>query len=576
MAELSFIASEENGRLWRFGRVAILETNGDAKSRGRQHGRLLSEAVRNGAVPILATRADQPPEEFAQDDESAAIFRTHVEHIYAAIRDELPQPMLQEIAGLAEGSQVSEDALLRASFLSEALQLLVGGPSLKSRSVANGGCTAAVVTGHRSGHGSLHAKNQDYDGVGSWDRYPLLHIARPDDGLAFASATTAGLLKGNLTINAAGLTVGGHFLFSSAPGSGSYGLTALERRIALEARTVEEAIAIIQAVTIMGAFALVLTDHQGSACAVECDGAGTRVRNAEGDALGMSNLFCTADGREHDLLPAWSMHRNPMVRQARVDALLQQLEGPVDAERLANILGDRYDLASKAERGAAHVISQPTTVTSAVADSGSMVLWIGSDPAPVANGSFFGLALTDAFEGKGARIVGEFNTIKDPSQKASVAGLRAFIAAGQAYRAGLTGTALSALAEAASIEPEETAYYRFAAQVRVARLADSATELDAAAKDCVRANACRQSYNEAAEVALLSGYIADLQGQREVARTHYAHVLEIAREAEASANPWDFVNQRLVDATLRALNEPFTHDAACRLRVAFDLFGGHE
>lgn len=567
---LELIGEAEGGRLSRAGRLYVLETRGSARSRGRQHGSLLGEEVRAGVARLLSRRAFDLTEIRNAHPEARVALEAFVTQMYAGIEASISAYQRDELLGLAESSGLSFETLFRASFLSEALQHLASAGSAREEAAANGACTAAVIVGDRAaGGGSVHGKNQDYDGGGLWDLYPLVHIAHPEEGFAHISATSVGLIKGNLTLNAAGVTIGGHFLFSSEAGRTGRSFTTLEREVALRARSVAEALDILRAKPCSGSFAFVITDQSGEAAVAECDGEGVRVRDAEEGWLGMSNLFSTLHATDKDLLRRWGAHRNPLSRQARVDQCGADLPVPADARDIAAILADRFDPASNRRRGPAHVIAHAMTVTAAVVETASLRFWVGEATAPASHGRFIGFDCEAALRAGGSlSLCGEFESgaAKDA---ACIAGFRSFLRAREAFKAGDELAARAALVDANEVDSSEAAYPRFLARLLIRAGNYAATE------DCItRAAASVQGCNERAECALIAGFSADLRGDRESALQRYRQVEEMARAERA--RPFDWINPKLAQAARNAAERPFDHDQARVLEAPFDLTSGIE
>jgi hypothetical protein len=563
--ELALVGSAHGGSLWRVGRLLVLQSVGDARLRGRQHGALLKSEISAGVVPVLATRAADLARSKASSAAHAAL-EGLVAHIYSAILNAGPQSLVEELSGLAEESGVSLEALQRATFLSEALQLLATMGGDRDAAVANGACTAAVVVGDRAeGRASLHAKNQDYDGGGLWDKFPLVHLARPTEGLAHVSAGTVGVLKGNLTLNEAGVTIGGHFLFSSSVNHSGRGFTAVEREVALAARTVDEAVDLIRRAPIMGCFAFVITDRSGAACVAECDGEGVNIRGARDGRLGMSNLFQDQTAQSRDLLRRWGAHRNPLSREVRVEALLHGAPKTANVEDLAAILNDRWDMASGRMRGPAHVIAHAATVTAAIADTGALTYWIGEATAPASAGRFIGLSVREAFSGGDITLAGSFDSRTSDTQ---LDAFRLYLSARDAWREGDVGAAIDLLGVAEAMDPDEAAYPRVRARVLLRHLRWAEAQ-----ETMGKAEGLRQGANERAELSLLQGYAADLAGERQTALRFYKAVVSAPHQRGAD---FDWINPRLLTEASRRLSAPFADADAKTLEISFELTSGAE
>ena len=564
---LTFVAHAHGGSLWRAGRLYVLKTRGSAFERGRQHGVLLRQEINQGVAPLLALRAFDLPQ--MRDAHAPAREALHklTEQVFQSIEADVSRSLLEELRGMAEGSGLAYETLFRASFLSEALQVLASFGAGKGEAVANGACTAAVLTGARTkAGGSLHGKNQDYDGGGLWDRFPLVHIALPDEGKAFACATSAGMLKGNLSINASGVTIGGHFLFSSRMRRSGPGFTSLEREVTSGAGSAKETLEILKRRPCLGSFAFVVSDRSGAAFVAECDETGVDVRPAQDGWLGMSNLL--SEGTERDLLRSWGAHRNPISRLQRINDLGTNQAKPAAARHIAAMLADRWDPASGAARHAAHSVAHATTVTSAIADTGRAEFWVGEATSPTSVGRFIGFSLADAFRGGDPQIVEAIDTSL-PDSFRGLSAFRTYLFGRACFRLGDEDSALAQVMAAASLDPEEPTYARIAARLYLRR--QRSTQ---AISELIRVSTLAQGRNEEAERLLLLGYAYDLSGDRAAALKQYQEIETLAAEVPRDALSW--INQRLARAAAKAAQQPFNVAQAQKLDVPFDLTSGAE
>jgi hypothetical protein len=569
------------GRAWRAGRIQVLSLQGDANAIGRQHGVLARRESAQGAISHLAAA----PSLLEGITELGPIRRwlalRYVDLLYRRLWRTLSPCYRAELRGIAAGAGMPLSAVFRASLLSEVLQLLVAaGAGKESDAIARGGCTAALLLDAVSGTGLLHGKNQDYDAAGHWDNSPTLVITRLDGAYAYAKATSAGLLKGNLALNEKGLSIGGHMLFSSRAGRRGLSFTALENEIMRRAASLGEAIDILRRGPRMGCFAFVVGDASADEAAViECDGHEIAVRSPVAGRLGMANLYTAdPDMQGADLLAITGMDRNPLARQARIDFRLGRFAlssiGPVNdiadflpVARIAAMLADRVDPVAGVERAVGPLVAGNMTVTSAIASHADGTIWMGEAIAPASAGRFIGFDVAAAFVGGAPNVVGSFGTVD--ANDHSVCAQRCFIAARIAWEErGDLEEALALLTKGQCLFPADPAFPRFLARLllRQQRLAE-------AEKSLVLALRLARTPNEIAEAELLSGHLFDLLGRRHSARAAYERV--VAHAAQPSGRLAS-VATALPLLARRFLQRPFDAAEAKQLAVGLSLLSGVE
>jgi Acyl-coenzyme A:6-aminopenicillanic acid acyl-transferase len=568
--ELQLLGSCGQGQAWQAGRLKIVSTTGSPQDVGYQHGMLLCDDAAEGAVRQLASAARNLDGIRDLPTPKRQIARLVVANLYRKIGRNLSVDYHAEIGGLAKGLNIPSKDVFRASFLSEVLQGLVAATGFgKSEAVSKGGCTAAVALNGRSGIGVLHGKNQDYDAAGHWDKSPAVVITRISGSKAYAKVTSAGLLKGNLSMNEAGLTIGGHMLFSSRSGKSGRSFTALENDVMRNASSLGEAVDIFRKGPRLGCFAFVITDgRQDSAAVIECDGDTVDVREASKNTLGMSNIYmASAELRKRDILVQGAFDRNPVSRQNRVDAMLQDETKPVDLARIASILADLFDPASNRVRSVAHTIASVMTVTSAIARPSEHELWVGEDLGPTSIGRYIGFNLSKAFDGGEPIIVGTIEAGKETANYATA--MRHFMAARLAYEeANDPETALKLLEQGRTSDPSESAFNR-----TIARLLIRAQRFQSADAELLAINLGDATPNERAEIAILRGHIADVRGLRSSALQLYADAL---KGRGAQDDPLRRIALPLLDIAQRHLSKPFSANDALQIAVPFSQISGIE
>jgi hypothetical protein len=554
-------------------RILILE--GSGYEMGRQHGEALREEIRQGVLPFFGnyTEFDSQLRHLPEATRRAIAAKLEGE-VFDPLRRHVPQVYLDELRGIAEGSGLPTDVVLRGNFLSELLQVSVKQQVPSEDLDAGGGCTGFAVSGPATRDGELlHGKNTDYKGTGVWDRFPVLILSKPADGLAYVRGTSAGLIKCNTCMNERGITLGGHFLFSTDAVADGVAFTVLENEIMRRAASLREAISIVEDGPRAGAFAFIVSDGKTSeAVALECTRAEVSQRWISDGAVSMSNVCTASEGqKQRDILLRASVGRNPLSRWHRIGDLIAEHHGAIDLDLALGFLGDHYDEASGRERGAAHSIASIASVTSILLRPERREIWMGVGPVPAANNPFLGFDCRAALGGEGEpEFLGE-RPGNPFGEDARLRAVRRYAEAASLYdhHPDEVDAIFDLLHQALEIDPEEPAYPRM-----IARLHLRANRPDPAEAMLRRALAIpAQGPSELAEAWLLLGYGYDLGSAREAALDAYRQVLQLQ---DGEAEPIRAVNPLVLLSAHRHLEEPFRKGDVEALTVSFALLSGWE
>jgi isopenicillin-N N-acyltransferase-like protein len=558
------------------GDLRILTLEGSGYEMGRQHGEALREEIHQGVLPFFGnyTEFDSSLRKLPEEHRRAVAAQLDRE-IFDPLRRFVPQVYLDELRGIAEGAGLPTDVVLRGNFLSELLQVTVKQQVPSEGVEASAGCTGFAVAGPATRGGELlHGKNTDYRGGGVWDRFPVLLLSKPADGFAYVRGTSAGLIKCNTCMNEHGITLGGHFLFSTDVVADGVAFTILENEIMRRAADLREAISIVEDGPRAGAFAFILSDGKtGEAVALECTRAEVSQRWLSDGAVFMSNVCTASDAQKQcDILLRASVGRNPLSRWRRIGDLITKHHGAIDLDIALLFLGDHYDEASGRERGAAHTIASIASVTSVLLRPETREIWIGVGPVPAANNPFLGFDCRAALAGRGEI---EFLGRRSGNPFGEDARLRAvhrYAEAACLYdRSPDDVDAMSSLLhEALEIDPQEPAYPRMIARLHL--LANHPDPAEAMLRRALSIPA--QGPSELAEAWLLLGYGCDLRKAREDAQDAYRRVLEL--HDGAGAEPIRAVNPLVLLSAHRHLEEPFRKGDVEALTVSFALLSGWE
>ncbi|MEW6056470.1 MAG: C45 family peptidase [Bdellovibrionota bacterium] len=120
------------------------------------------------------------------------------------------------------------------------------------------GCTSIIW--NSGSVSAFHGRNLDYEGVGYWDRKPVIVHSIPKEGLAHVSVTALGVHALGITaFNEAGLTLAVHQLTLSDTQASGTPVPVISAEVIRSARTIDDAIAIIRSFPRAGGWAYVLS-----------------------------------------------------------------------------------------------------------------------------------------------------------------------------------------------------------------------------------------------------------------------------------------------------------------------------
>ena len=571
------VTEDEKGRR-AFGRATVelrgglnvLKLRGSHYEMGYQHGVLLREEIRRGAVPYFA----KPAANFAPFKHMNAVLRYFIaKHfdwkIFRPLLKSSPGKYLAELKGLADGSGLAFADVFRGNLLSELNMNLVKILEKKAlRQEGHGECTSFAAFGEATLGGSLiMGRNTDYVGGGLWDRYHTVMFYEPEDGFKFANVSSAGLIKCNSCMNEKGLCLGGHFLFLNDTAPDGVCFTFFELEIMQRASSIDEAVAIVSENPRAGAFAFLVADGKtNEAAVIEASAGRVGVRRAEGGLLWETNFATTEEIEPVDVFLRNGIGKNPAARFERMRVLLNENKGNITTDMAAQFMGDHMDMCSDSMRPVGGIVSQLTNVTSAVFSPSDFNFWVADGLCPVCNNPYRGFNLIDEFADDGSTGGPGPLAPNNYVETDDYAALREYYDAAVSFMIppGDADAALRKLGRAIALKPEEAIYRRLAAKMLLRRAdADAASEHLAPALECV------QSPSELAQTHLLLGFASDLLGRRSEALGCYREALKIAERAEDGI--LSCVNRFVVADAEKYSRVPFTSKDIKKIEISFDI-----
>jgi tetratricopeptide (TPR) repeat protein len=378
----------------RSSRLLRAELRGSARERGRAHGELFGAQARESGI-LDFYRGFCAKEAFSALPKPAAWALDKLHPLFAS---RLSACASELVAGFCEGSGLEERRVREGLAMPDVLNFLVG---LTGRVLAAPtlGCTSAAAWGDYTEDGRfLYARNLDFPGTGTWDRFPLLLRHRPASGIPYVSIGSAGSIADGITgLNEEGLSVALHQHYTTEVGPWPSGRPILD--IALEVlgccRDIEQAIEVCARAPAISGWSVVLTHwKERQACVVQKTARRTAASWSKDGLFVHTNTFPDAALRSTELnRPVF--FESSRLRKRRALEILETEKGKVSAATMAGLLNDRLDCERGLLRAFGQAIHQPYTVTSVVFDPERGLAWMSEGRAPVCEGPYRAMSLWD-------------------------------------------------------------------------------------------------------------------------------------------------------------------------------------
>jgi len=558
------------GPAWKkkVGALHVVKLKGSFYEMGRQHGQLLAEEVRSGPIPYYRDFIAKLFGAKRFGIAGPAVLGVLNRAVGARVARGLPTFAKETIRGLADGAGLPyadylEGATMPDSVLwaaSRLMQLQGPGPAVYHRLALGLGCTSAVAWGDATADGRLlHARNLDYQGVECWPRTQAVIFHEPDEGMRYVAVAAAGVGLGGITaMNEAGLTLTVHqHMFTDRAKLGGTPIGVVGDLVMRQARTLAEAAKILASHTPIACWTYVVASahERGVLCHEESPtrnvaqtfGAGRGSNGSNGSStFGYANIYLDRElgDTEVDLYGSYWRHNH--ARHVRVNALLAQGAGALDAERMGGILADVGEGPCRVSQS----IAMALTVASVVFRPEDGAFWVAAGEAPASHGTFvpFSLAAEDH-----APDLGSFTpAVPERAREAFEQYRRAYVAYTD-HRD--LPVAREAMGRACALEPRQAIYQ---ATTGLLALIDG----DAVTASDRLGEAIAVGHADEARVAAFHLWRArarDVRGDRTAAERDYRQVLALRSDAPVAA------------AARKNLRTPFTRRAASRVHVDMAL-----
>ena len=296
--------------------------------------------------------------------------------------DYVPERYRAAYADFARAASIDEEVLWNALVLPDAglrIATFLYGTELGPFLPPSFGCTSIIWN---SGHSSvLHGRNLDYDGVGYWDRHPVIMHVIPNEGLAYVSVTALGMHAPGITaFNEAGLTLAVHQLTLDDTQSSGTPVAVTSAEVIRNSRSIDDAIQIIRGMPRASGWAYVLSQGRDRAV-IETSANDVAIRRSSEPFFYQTNHVSSPALATHQIFFSPGGWLDTYSRAGRLARLVQSgaTTGWATPERLAPILGlgQVPNEVNPPRRIAGGTIARLDNIQSVIMDASHRRLWVG-------------------------------------------------------------------------------------------------------------------------------------------------------------------------------------------------------
>ncbi|MBN1799831.1 MAG: hypothetical protein JW822_14735 [Spirochaetales bacterium] len=370
---------------------------------GYQHGTLLKQEIRSGALPFYANPINGRRKNTSLKDRLFALYLHH--EICGPAKKSQPQEMIDHMKGMADGSGLPFSVIFRAYHHPSVGLVLV--PKLikqltkgfKKTGISLNACSSFAVKDDVTASKKLIiGRNMDYAGIESFPANQTVCFYHPYDGYKYVEITTAGLCSPT-GMNEKGLVLCGHNLFLDSVQACGWGFLSMSTMILRKACNIEQAVSLIKSNKRGFCGALLLAESKTKkAVVVEFNSQQAAVRSMEQGNLVLTNIALTAEMQKVDFLHNLHINESAKTRYLRLQQLIHAHKGAIDPETAACFLGDHIHFTTGTERSVSGIIAAPNNINSVVFLPERFKFWVASGPVPASNNHYIGFDFWSIYE----------------------------------------------------------------------------------------------------------------------------------------------------------------------------------
>jgi hypothetical protein len=398
----------------------VIFTRGSDRQIGTQHAEQLGDLIQKGMAPFyhrFFRRVLRP--------EGLGLFETIGFQALSKIIDpylvnklvaQIPRKLGERIEGLAEASGIDKETFLTTLILPDLLPMLQAHlikirPSrgVEVAAPPKFGCSSFVAKGAKF----LHGRNLDFPGVAYWDRYQVLQVTEPENGLRFIGFTSAGVpIAGISGINEAQISVSLHqhyCLQTDWKGSLPF---VISEEILSQADSLPKALEILRSSKVASSWAFVVADgkkQDGFIYEAHPKRAGVRWLESEAGVLTHSNYFQSEACLNQDYATTERMNWDNFWRKKTLEKNVRNSLSCLTPELAVSFMSDHTDGFWEEEKIVNRTVSQVYNIQSFVLDPVEMKLYLAEGNCPVHLRKYSEYSLGDLFNGKTSAVENKYS-----------------------------------------------------------------------------------------------------------------------------------------------------------------------
>jgi Acyl-coenzyme A:6-aminopenicillanic acid acyl-transferase len=398
------------GMLRRDADVYVLHLQGTREEMARQHGELLRDEIRKGVLPLMANFLAQQlkGESDILSRIKSSLVGMGLTGLSRYVARNAPAELRRELHKVAEAAGMTRrdadmalavpDTMMWVLGMTDRLWRLRMSVSPTPRKGGVGfGCSGVVAQPSATADGHLlQARNLDYDGIGTFDKYPTVAFCKPVDGQAYVWIASAGVHSAALTgMNESGIFLGSNTSPTTDVSLRGMPFLAVNDEVVRQATNLDEAVAILNRRTCVSGYNVVLSHGpSGESIVVEYSANHLGIRKPLGGCLAATNHYLSQD--TIPTIPHVSLVDtvNTRKRYAQLRRKLADGYGSLTVDDLISFMRAQHEHPTGEPHPLGDVVCNYLNISSVVADVTARQLWTTCDSAPSALGRYVMFDLT--------------------------------------------------------------------------------------------------------------------------------------------------------------------------------------
>jgi len=537
----------------------VLYLKGSSYEIGYQHGILMREEIKQGAVKFYADPINQGRGGFSF--KNWLIRRYLGWKVYKPLKKSQPKEILDELKGIADGCGLPYKLIFKANHHTGVAMTMT--PVLIKQYLKKfnklginfGACSTFVATKEATINGkTIVGRNTDYSGIERWPRFQTVAFVEPEDGYKYVLIGTAGMLLWAPGMNEKGIVLCGHYMIYDDITPNGWSMPAFTGRILRKAKNLDDAIEILNNNPrgISGGF--VITDgKKKNAFATEVSTGKATIRQLEDCRLVMTNMAISEEKRKIDFVVKYNLNEGCPARYRRFMQLIESNYGRIDPSLAAEFMGDHIRITTGTERTSYGIIAVDCNVNSMVFSPEDLKFWVASGTAPVCNNPYIGFNFEEEIRSIQSKISPEIlNGYRFKNQNKRL-GMQKFNKAFVLFENNPDNVdnIINLIREASELDVDEVIYYQMIAKFLIHQ-----GFYDDAISTAEKTLSLKQSLNEMAHNYLILGILNDLKGYRQKALSYYKKIENLINQK--TDDPWFVVNKMIGAFTQKYVKNPFS------------------